>query len=97
MTKDAFDKYGTASLITRTTNDVTQIQMVTQMFLRMMINAPITLVGASFLAYQKDHELTKIFLVVIPVMIVLIGGIMFFLFHCSRVCKKDRPLELGIS
>ena len=41
LTKDAFDKYGTASLITRTTNDVTQIQMVTQMFLRMMINAPI--------------------------------------------------------
>lgn len=51
--KDAFDKYGTASLITRTTNDVTQIQMVTQMFLRMMINAPITLIGASILAYQK--------------------------------------------
>lgn len=56
LTKDAFDKYGTASLITRTTNDVTQIQMVTQMFLRMMINAPITLIGASILAYQKDHH-----------------------------------------
>ncbi len=78
LTKDAFDKYGTASLITRTTNDVTQIQMVTQMFLRMMINAPITLIGASILAYQKDHQLTKIFLVVIPVMIILIGGIMYF-------------------
>ncbi len=55
----SFDKFGTASLITRTTNDVNQIQMVAQMFLRMMINAPITLIGASFLAYQKDAQLTK--------------------------------------
>ncbi|MBF8807527.1 MAG: ABC transporter ATP-binding protein [Enterococcus lacertideformus] len=88
LSKDAFDKYGTASLITRTTNDVTQIQMVTQMFLRMMITAQITLVGASFLAYQKDHELTKIFLVVIPVMLVLIGGIMYFAVPLFKSMQK---------
>lgn len=88
LTKDAFDKYGTASLITRTTNDVTQIQMVTQMFLRMMINAPITLIGASILAYQKDHQLTKIFLVVIPVMIILIGGIMYFAVPLFKSMQK---------
>ncbi|KAF1305753.1 ABC transporter ATP-binding protein [Candidatus Enterococcus willemsii] len=87
-----FDKYGTASLITRTTNDVNQIQMVTQMFLRMMINAPITLLGASFLAYQKDAQLTRIFLVVIPIIVVAIGGIMYFavpLFK-SMQAKTDR-------
>lgn len=78
MTSNSFDKFGTASLITRTTNDVTQIQMVVQMFLRMMINAPITLVGASFLAFQKDAQLTRIFLVVIPVMALLVGGVMYF-------------------
>lgn len=88
LTKDAFDKYGTASLITRTTNDVTQIQMVTQMFLRMMINAPITLIGASILAYQKDHQLTIIFLVVIPVMIILIGGIMYFAVPLFKSMQK---------
>lgn len=88
LTKDAFDKYGTASLITRTTNDVTQIQMVTQMFLRMMINAPITLIGASILAYQKDYQLTKIFLVVIPVMIILIGGIMYFAVPLFKSMQK---------
>ena len=88
LTKDAFDKYGTASLITRTTNDVTQIQMVTQMFLRMMINAPITLIGASILAYQKDHQLTKIFLVVIPVMSILIGGIMYFAVPLFKSMQK---------
>nr|WP_277895845.1 ABC transporter ATP-binding protein [Enterococcus lactis] len=88
LTKDAFDKYGTVSLITRTTNDVTQIQMVTQMFLRMMINAPITLIGASILAYQKDHQLTKIFLVVIPVMIILIGEIMYFAVPLFKSMQK---------
>ncbi|MDB7086680.1 ABC transporter ATP-binding protein [Enterococcus mundtii] len=88
LTKDKFDKYGTASLITRTTNDVTQIQLVMQMFLRMMINAPITLVGASILAYQKDHQLTRIFLVVIPVMIILIGGIMYFAVPLFKSMQK---------
>ncbi|MEQ6206422.1 ABC transporter ATP-binding protein [Enterococcus mundtii] len=88
LTKDKFDKYGTASLITRTTNDVTQIQLVMQMFLRMMINAPITLVGASILAYQKDRQLTRIFLVVIPVMIILIGGIMYFAVPLFKSMQK---------
>ncbi|MGX7196799.1 ABC transporter ATP-binding protein [Enterococcus olivae] len=83
-----FDKYGTASLITRTTNDVNQIQLVTQMFLRMMINAPITLIGASFLAYRKDPQLTKIFLVVIPVILVAIGGIMYFAVPLFKSMQK---------
>ncbi len=73
-----FDKIGTASLITRTTNDVNQVQMVTQMALRLMINAPITLIGASFLAYSRDAELTKIFLYIIPSLIVVVGIIMYF-------------------
>ena len=84
----SFDKFGTASLITRTTNDVNQIQMVTQMFLRMMINAPITLIGASFLAYQKDAQLTRIFLVVIPIMLVLVGGIMYFAVPLFKSMQK---------
>lgn len=62
FSNNEFDKFGTASLITRTTNDVNQIQMVMQMFLRLMINAPLTLIGASFMAYNKDPQLTKIFL-----------------------------------
>lgn len=75
---ESFDKVGTASLITRTTNDVNQVQMVTQMFLRLMINAPITLIGASFLAYTRDPELTKIFLYIIPSLIIIVGIVMYF-------------------
>lgn len=82
------DKVGTASLITRTTNDVNQIQMVIQMFLRLMINAPIMLVGASIMAYQKNSELTKVFLITVPVMIILIGGIMYFAVPLFKSMQK---------
>lgn len=73
-----FEKIGTASLITRTTTDVNQIQMVSQMFLRLMINAPITLIGASILAYSRDPQLTKIFLYIMPTLLIIVGGIMYF-------------------
>ncbi len=73
-----FEKIGTASLITRTTNDVNQVQMVTQMFLRLMINAPITLIGASILAYTRDPDLTKIFIYIIPALLIVVGIIMYF-------------------
>lgn len=75
---DEMDKVGTSSLITRTTNDVVQIQNVVMMFLRMMIMAPIMLVGASFLAYQKNHTLTMIFLIVIPILIIVMALVMSF-------------------
>lgn len=88
FSSNEFDHFGTASLITRTTNDVTQVQMVTQMMLRLMINAPITLIGASFMAYSKDPELTKIFLVVLPVMAILVGGIMFFAVPLFKSMQK---------
>ncbi|WP_127849793.1 ABC transporter ATP-binding protein [Lacticaseibacillus hulanensis] len=75
---DEMDKIGSSSLITRTTNDVVQIQNVVMMFLRMMIMAPIMLIGASFLAYQKNHTLTMIFIIVIPILIVIMGCVMYF-------------------
>ncbi|QIL46363.1 ABC transporter ATP-binding protein [Vagococcus coleopterorum] len=82
------DKVGTASLITRTTNDVNQIQMVIQMFLRLMINAPIMLVGASIMAYRKNAELTKVFIITIPLMIILIGVIMYFAVPLFKSMQK---------
>ncbi|KRM72964.1 ABC transporter ATP-binding protein [Lacticaseibacillus brantae] len=75
---DEMDQIGTSSLITRTTNDVTQIQNVWMMILRMMIMAPIMLVGAAFLAYQKNHTLTGVFLIALPILAVFIGLIMYF-------------------
>jgi len=92
FSNDEFDKVETSSLITRTTNDVVQIQNVAMMALRMMIMAPIMLVGASFLAYTKSHELTWIFVVSIPVLLVFIGLIMAFAIPLFRAMqtKTDR-------
>ncbi|ETY73733.1 ABC transporter ATP-binding protein [Lactiplantibacillus fabifermentans] len=92
FSNDEFDKVETSSLITRTTNDVVQIQNVAMMALRMMIMAPIMLVGASFLAYTKSHELTWIFVVSIPVLLIFIGIIMAFAIPLFRAMqtKTDR-------
>lgn len=90
-----FDKVGTASLITRTTNDVNQVQMVTQLFLRLMINAPITLIGASFLAYMRDPELTKIFIYIIPSLIIIVGIVMYLAIPLFKgLQKKTDKLNL---
>jgi ATP-binding cassette subfamily B protein len=67
-----FDKVGTPSLITRSTNDVTQIQNVMVMSIRMMIGAPITAIGGIILALQKDRGLAWIIAVVLPLLAVVI-------------------------
>lgn len=83
-----FDTVGTASLITRTTNDVNQIQMFVQLCLRMILNAPIMLIGASYLAYHKDPGLTRIFFVVVPVLLVVIGVAMYFAIPLFKSLQK---------
>jgi len=72
------DQFGTSSLITRTTNDILQIQNVLIMLLRMMLMAPLMLIGASFMAYQSEKRLTGVFLVSIPLLLVAIAVIMYF-------------------
>lgn len=63
-----FDKIGTASLITRTTNDITQVQQVLILSLRMMVAAPIMCIGGIIMAVSKDAVLSLIFVVVIPIL-----------------------------
>ncbi|AHD04631.1 putative ABC transporter ATP-binding protein [Paenibacillus larvae subsp. larvae DSM 25430] len=63
-----FDKIGTASLITRTTNDINQIQQVTTMILRMMISAPMMCIGGIIMALSKDAKLTLVLVVVLPIL-----------------------------
>lgn len=88
FTHDEFDKFETASLTTRTTNDVVQIQNVMIMMLRMMIMAPIMLIGASFMAYQKNAEMTKIFLISIPILIIVTGLVMYFAVPLFKAMQK---------
>lgn len=75
---DEMKLIGTSSLITRTTNDIMQIQNVTLMFLRMMLMAPLMLIGASILAYRRSATLTMIFIIVLPLIAVIMAFVIRF-------------------
>ncbi len=87
-----FDALGTSSLITRTTNDTTQVQQVMIMILNMVITAPITLVAGVILAINQDAGLSWILVVAIPVLvgfIILLMSKSIPLFRVIQV-KLDR-------
>lgn len=67
-----FDKFSTASLITRTTNDVTQVQMLISMGLRLMCYAPIMGVGGIIFALQKSVSLSWIIALAVIVLLGLV-------------------------
>lgn len=63
-----FNSIGTASLITRTTNDITQIQMLVMMMQRMMARAPLMCIGGIIMAISKNARLSLILVVAIPIL-----------------------------
>lgn len=67
-----FDKFSTASLITRTTNDITQIQMLIVMMIRILLYAPILGTGGAIKAIDKSTELSGIIIVGILMIVILI-------------------------
>ncbi|MFI9594929.1 ABC transporter ATP-binding protein [Nonomuraea sp. NPDC052265] len=67
------NRFGAPSLITRTTNDVQQVQLLVLMTFTMMVAAPIMCVGGIVLALRQDTALSSLLLVVLPVMIVIVG------------------------
>ena len=68
--------FGTPSLITRTTNDVQQVQMVVLMMLNVIISAPMMAIGGIIMALRLNVPLSAVILVAIPVMAVFIGLVM---------------------
>ncbi|WP_326836262.1 ABC transporter ATP-binding protein [Amycolatopsis rhabdoformis] len=66
-------QFGTPSLITRTTNDVQQIQMLVLMTLTLMVSAPIMCVGGIVLALNQDVPLSSLLLVIVPVLAIAVG------------------------
>ncbi|WP_025691653.1 ABC transporter ATP-binding protein [Paenibacillus zanthoxyli] len=73
FTLTEFDQLGTASLITRTTNDITQVQTVLMMLLRMMVGAPMMMIGGIIMAVSENAKLSLVFVVVIPVLALAIS------------------------
>ncbi|KKI92520.1 multidrug ABC transporter ATP-binding protein [Bacillus sp. SA1-12] len=67
-----YEKFGSASLITRTTNDVKVVQDVINMMQRMMTRAPLMLAGGVLLAVSRDSQLSLVFLAALPVLALVI-------------------------
>ncbi|KKM11131.1 multidrug ABC transporter ATP-binding protein [Clostridiales bacterium PH28_bin88] len=61
-----FDKIGTATLITRTTNDITQVQNVLMMMLGITVRAPMMAIGGIVMAVSKDATLSLLLVAVVP-------------------------------
>ncbi len=83
---EEFDRIGTASLITRTTNDITQVQQVLIMMLRMMVMAPMMCLGGIIMAVSKDATLSLVLVVILPVL----AGAIFL------IARKGLPLFKAI-
>ncbi len=77
-----FDRLGTASLITRTTNDITQLNQVLTIMMRVMVMAPMMCIGGIVMALSKDAALAMVIISVVPVL----AGFIFLVF------RKGGPL-----
>src|SRR6266576_5776477 len=97
-----FDTVSTSSLITRTTNDTTQVQQVMILVLNMMITAPFTLIAGIILALNQDVGLSWILVVVIPVLvasilILLSKAIPLFRTMQTKLDKLNLVLDEGLT
>ena len=70
------EKFSTASLVTRLTNDVNNLQMTLMMGMRILVRAPVMLVSALFLSIRISRELSNVFLVALPLLVVVVMTIL---------------------
>ncbi len=85
-----FDTVGTASLITRTTNDTNQVQQVLVLMLNVLVSAPLLAIGGVILAIAQDATLAWILVVAIPILVLAIFLIM------SRAIPLFRIIQVKI-
>lgn len=82
------DQFSTGSLVTRLTNDITQVQNLINMALRMMLRAPGMLIGALIMAIMMNAQLAVVVLVVIPILTLLIALIIKIAFPRFEIMQK---------
>lgn len=70
------DEIGSSTLINRMTSDINQVQTGINMFLRLFMRSPFIVFGATIMAFTVDVKASKVFLIVLPVLIVIVFGIM---------------------
>ncbi|WP_080838142.1 ABC transporter ATP-binding protein [Cohnella massiliensis] len=99
---EEFDRIGTASLITRTTNDINQVQQVLMMMLRLMVMAPMMCIGGIIMALSKDAKLTLVLLVALPVLALAIfliarKGMPYFKAIQTKLDRLNLVLREGLT
>ena len=82
------DRFGTSTLITRSTNDVVQVQNYLIMFLRMVIRIPIIFVGALILSWGKSRELTEVLFGGVPALVILVVVVFLMVLPIFRLLQK---------
>ena len=87
---EEFDEKGTASLIIRTTNDITQIQRLVLTMLRMFLRAPLIFIGGIIMAVSKDAKLSLVFVLILPILSIII----FFVAKKSMSLFKSMQIKL---
>lgn len=97
-----FDGVGTASLITRTTNDTTQVQQVVLMILGMAVTAPMMAIGGVVLSLSQDAQLARVLLTVIPVLalvlfVIMRGAVPLFQQMQTRIDRLNLVLDEGLT
>lgn len=81
-------RFSGSSLITRSTNDIVQIQNVMLQMMRMMLQSPIMLVGACVMAYSREPRLTRVLAISLPVLIIAVVVVMYFAMPYFRVMQQ---------
>lgn len=83
-------RFGAPSLITRTTNDVQQVQMLVLMTCTLLVSTPFTAIGGVILALDQDVELSWIMAVAIPLLLIIVTAIV------SRMVPHFRRMQVRI-
>ncbi len=86
-----FDKFSTASLITRSTNDIQQVQLVSVMILRILFQAPIMGIGGIIKAFDKNRSMTWIIAIAVAALLLLIG--ILFLVALPRFKRIQKIID----
>lgn len=97
-----FDQVGTASLITRTTNDTTQVQQVLIMLLGMAVTAPMMAIGGVVLSLSQDAQLARVLVAIIPVLSIVLflimrGAVPLFQQMQIKIDRLNLVLDEGLT
>ena len=84
-----FEEFGTATLITRTTNDINQIQMFVMMAFRILIRAPLMIVGGVNMAYSSSTSLSKVVVFSVPALVISVVTVASLALPLSNTIQRS--------